>query len=179
LSKTEQDINLAKQGHQKAFNNLLEQHWTYVYNYIQSKTDNTYTSEELCIQTFARAFDKIDQYDDKYSFRTWLITICKRLWIDMQRKKEIKTTDINNKVSAIKSNEVNIEDQLIQDQYIETIESAIKKLKPNDQEILKKRLFEDTPYSEIANEMSESVNLIKVKFFRAKRKLSKLIQADV
>ncbi|MBS3738973.1 RNA polymerase sigma factor [Mesohalobacter halotolerans] len=179
MSKTEQDINLAKQGHQKAFNNLLEQHWTYVYNYIQSKTDNTYTSEELCIQTFARAFDKIDQYDDKYSFRTWLITICKRLWIDMQRKKEIKTTDINNKVSAIKSNEVNIEDQLIQDQYIETIESAIKKLKPNDQEILKKRLFEDTPYSEIANEMSESVNLIKVKFFRAKRKLSKLIQADV
>ena len=179
MSKTEQDINLAKQGHQKAFKNLLEQHWSYVFNFIQSKTDNTYTSEELCIQTFARAFDKIGQYDDKYSFRTWLITICKRLWIDMQRKKEIKTTDINKKVSAIKSNEVNIEDQLIQDQYVETIESAIKKLKPNDQEILIKRLFEDTPYSEIANEMSESVNLIKVKFFRAKRKLSKLIQADV
>lgn len=179
MSNPNQDIHLAKQGQQKAFNNLLEQHWTYVYNYILSKTEDTYTSEELCIQTFARAFDKIDQYDEKYNFRTWLITICKRLWIDKQRKKEIKTTDINKNVSAIKSDEVNIEDQLIQDQYVKTIESAIDKLKLDDQKILHKRLFEDRTYTEIANDMDESINVIKVKLFRAKRKLSKLIQNNI
>lgn len=157
---------------------MLGSHWSYVYNYLLNKTDDVYTSEELCIQTFAKAFDKIDKYNEEYNFKTWLITICKRLWIDHQRKKEIKTTGINKNISAIRSDEVNIEDQLIQDQYIKTIHTAIKKLKPNDQKILQKRLFEDKTYTEIANEMNESVNVIKVKLFRAKRKLSKLIQID-
>lgn len=179
MTKQNQDIHLAKQGQQKAFNNLLENHWSYVYSYLISKTEDTYTTEELCIQTFARAFDKIDQYDEKYNFKTWLITICKRLWIDKQRKKEIKTTDINKKVTALKSEEINIEDQLIQKQYIKTIKSALDQLKPHDKEILQKRLFEDKTYTEIGNEMNESVNVIKVKLFRAKRKLSKLIQPNL
>ncbi len=163
----------AKDGHQKAFHTLLENHWDYVYNYIFNQTSDTYISEEICIQTFARAFDKIDQFDDKYSFKTWLITICKRLWIDNQRKKEVKTTKIDKQVSAIKSEATSIEDDMIHKQYIKSVKIAIENLKPDDKKVLQKRLFEDKSYAEIASEMDESINAIKVKILRAKRKLIK------
>ncbi|WP_445159250.1 RNA polymerase sigma factor [Mesohalobacter salilacus] len=155
---------------------MLESHWSYVYNYLLNKTDDVYTTEELCIQTFAKAFDKIDKYNEEYNFKTWLITICKRLWIDHQRKKELKTTKINKQVSFIKSDDASIEDALIQDQYIKTIKLALNTLKPDDKNALIKRLFEDKSYAEIAEEMDDSVNAIKVKIFRAKRKLIKIIQ---
>lgn len=154
----------------------MESHWDYVYNYLLKQTNDAYMSEELCIQTFARAFDKIDQYDDKYNFKTWLITISKRLWIDDQRKKEVETTKISKQVSAMISEEASIEDELIQKQYIKTIKSAIDTLKPDDKNVLIKRLFEDKTYAEIADEMDESVNAIKVKLLRAKRKLAKMIK---
>lgn len=133
-------------------------------------------SEELCIQTFARAFDKIEQYDENYNFKTWLITISKRLWIDDQRKKKLETTKISKQVSAMKSEDASIEDELIQKQYIKTIKTVIDTLKPIDKKVLQKRLFEDKSYAEIAKEMGESVNTIKVKLLRAKRKLAKAVK---
>lgn len=135
-------------------------------------------SEELCIQTFARAFDKLDQYDENYNFKTWLITISKRLWIDDQRKKKVETTKINKQVSAMKSEDASVEDKLIQKQYIKSINSAIDTLKPIDKKILHKKLFEDKTYAEISEELGESVNVVKVRILRAKRKLVKKIKGD-
>ena len=63
----------------------------------------------------------------------------------------------------------------MQTQYIETIKTAIDKLKPDDKNVLQKRLFEEKTYAEIAEEMQESVNVIKVKLLRAKRKLANII----
>lgn len=176
MNKTTPYIKQAKQGQQHAFNELMQNHWDYVYNYLFKLTSDVYISEELSIQTFAKAFDKIDQYDDNYNFKTWLITISKRLWIDSQRKKEVETTMINKQVSAMKSEDASIEDELIQNQNILTIKTAIDTLKSDDKKVLIKRLFEDKTYAEIAEEMDESVNAIKVKLLRAKRKLAKTVK---
>ncbi|MGX1024876.1 RNA polymerase sigma factor [Psychroflexus sp. MBR-150] len=176
MNNQKEHINSAKEGHQKGFNALLENHWDYVYNYLLKLTHNNYLSEEICIQTFAKAFDKIETYDDNYEFKTWLITICKRLWIDHQRKKEVETTKIDKKTTVIKSEDANIDEQLIQKQYVSNIKAVMKSLKPTDQEVLKKRLFEEKSYAEIADEMNESVNAIKVKLLRAKRKVAKILK---
>lgn len=154
---------------------LLEQHWDYVYKYLLGQTNDVFTSEEICIQTFAKAFDRIDQYDEKYVFKTWLITISKRLLIDDKRKRELETTKIDNQVNAMTSEENNIEDDLIQKQYVNTVKTALSHLKPNDRKVLEKRLFEDKTYAEIALDMGESVNFIKVKILRARKKLAQKI----
>ena len=59
------------------FNKLLNENWDYVYNYILKKTSNEYVSEEITIQTFSKAFQKIKLYDKKFLFKTWLISIAK------------------------------------------------------------------------------------------------------
>jgi len=176
VNNPNEHINSAKDGLQKGFNALLETHWDYVYNFVFKQTNDQYLSEEVCIQTFAKAFDKIETYDDNYNFKTWLITIGKRLLIDHQRKKNIETTEIDKGVTKIESEEANIDEQLIQKQYINTIKKTIKKLKSSDQKVLEKRLFEEKSYAEIANEMDESVNAVKVKLLRARQKIAKLLE---
>jgi RNA polymerase sigma-70 factor (ECF subfamily) len=175
MSDKHNQIHKAKKGQQQAFNSLLEEHWDYVYNYLLKQTNDTYISEEVCIKTFAKAFDKIDQFDEKYTFKTWLITISKRLLIDEKRKKELETTKIDKHVNAIESEEQNIEEEIHQEEYINTIKIAINQLKPSDKLVLEKHLFEEKSYAEIANDIDESVNFIKVKILRAKRKLASII----
>lgn len=175
MSKKHQHINEAKQGQQQAFNSLLEKHWSYVYNYLFKQTNDAYTSEEICIKTFAKAFDRIEQYDEKYTFKTWLVTISKRLLIDEKRKKEVETTKIDKHVKTIESDENNIEDEIHQKEYLEVIKTALNQLKPSDKLVLEKHLFEEKSYAEIANDIDESVNFIKVKILRAKRKLAQKI----
>ena len=164
-------INQAKQGKQQAFNALLETHRDYVYNYLKTIIKDEFMVEEICIQTFERGFDKIDQYNDKFTFRTWLTTIGRNLWIDQNRKKEIKTSEIGNNENALQSVDTNIDEVLVQKQYLSTIENNLRKLKPFEREILQLRWFDDKSYAEIASHMDVSENLIKVRLLRAKRKL--------
>lgn len=67
----------AKAGNQIAFSNLLDTFWNDVYGFLLVRTENENDAEDLTIQTFSKAFDKINTYDMSYKFKTWLITIAK------------------------------------------------------------------------------------------------------
>lgn len=176
MDKKDLHIERAKAGQQQAFNVLLESYWSYVFNYLYKQTNDSFLSEEVSIKTFAKAFDKIAQYDSKYAFKTWLITISKRLLIDEKRKKEIDTTKIDKHVNAIKSGELNIEEKIHEKEDVNTVKLALNQLKDSDKIVLEKHFFEEKSYAEIANDIDETVNSIKVKVLRAKRKLANIIQ---
>jgi RNA polymerase sigma factor (sigma-70 family) len=78
----------AKQGNQLAFNQLLNEYWDQVYHFHLSRKVDPFDAEDLCIQTFAKAFDKLDRYDSNFQFNTWLITISKNLHIDLLRSRK-------------------------------------------------------------------------------------------
>ncbi len=83
-------IEKAKAGNQIAFSNLLDTYWNEVYGFQLGRTKNENDAEDITIQTFSRAFDKIQSYDDAYEFKTWLFTISKNLHVDLIRKKKKK-----------------------------------------------------------------------------------------
>ena len=71
----DQLIEDAKKGSQTAFTALLDIYWSEVYYFILKRTENESDTEDITIETFAKAFDKIDSYNNKFAFNTWLITI--------------------------------------------------------------------------------------------------------
>ena len=79
-------INLAKDNNQNAFNFLLNTYWDDVYNFQLKRIKNESGAEDITIESFTKAFEKIHTYNDKYVFKTWLITISKNLHIDHLRK---------------------------------------------------------------------------------------------
>ncbi|MDP3312477.1 MAG: sigma-70 family RNA polymerase sigma factor [Lutibacter sp.] len=172
-------IEKAKVQDQKAFNILLNTFWSDVYRFQLSKTENEDEAEDNTINTFSKAFDKIYLYDDKYNFKTWLISISKNIFLDEYRKRRTDFVSINKKSTEaykIFDETPSAEDQLIIDQNLAELKNYIKLLKPQHQEIIHLRYFREMSYKEIADFLNEPMSSIKVKLLRAKNLLAGIIK---
>ena len=169
-------INLAKENNQNAFSFLLNFYWDDVYKFQLKRTNNEIDAEDITIKSFAKAFEKINTYDHKYVFKTWLITISKNLHIDQLRKNKNKF-DLNqlNENIQIKESSPSPEDNLINEQKLKSLKSKINKLKPHYKEVIELKCFNELSYKEISIKLNQPINNIKVKVLRAKKILFQLI----
>ncbi|QTE22886.1 RNA polymerase sigma factor [Polaribacter cellanae] len=180
-TKIEQNITKAKNGNQAAFRFLLDSFWGDVYNYQLKRTKSENDAEDIAIQTFSKAFDKINSFDEKYVFKTWLITISKNVHIDLLRKKNssisVETTkEQEDKVYLVVDENPTPEDKIIREQNLAKLLRDIKQLKPKYQEVIQLRYFQELSYKEISEHINEPINNVKVKLLRAKKLLSEIIK---
>ncbi|HEA30781.1 MAG TPA: sigma-70 family RNA polymerase sigma factor [Leeuwenhoekiella sp.] len=175
-------IQEAKKGKQAAFSYLLTTFWIQVYNFQLKRTQDEYKAEEITIQTFSRAFSNLEQYDTDYKFSTWLIAISKNLHIDHLRKekgkKHVETVQKSDKLNRIIDENPTPEDALIKKQHHDELSGFIRQLKPQYQEVINLRYFQEMSYKEMATHLHEPMNNVKVKLLRARRLLADLIQKN-
>ena len=174
-------IKKAKENNQIAFNFLLDNFWNDVYGFLIKRTENENDAEDITVQTFSKAFDKIRSYDEKYKFKTWLITIAKNIHIDFLRMKKSaiskeRSEDHVDQVNLIIDESPSPEDKIITEQNLAKLLRDIKKLKPHYQEVINLRFFQELSYQEISNKLDEPMSNIKVKLLRAKKLLAEIIQ---
>jgi len=172
-------IEKARKKDQKAFNTLLNTYWSDVYRFQLSKTENEDEAEDITIQTFSKAFDKINLYNESYNFKTWLISISKNIFLDHLRKQRTETISIDKKESEaykIFDESPSAEDQLIIDQNVAQLLNYLKQLKPHYQEIINLRYFREMSYKEMAEILNEPIGNIKIKLSRAKKLLAEIIK---
>ena len=145
------------------------------------RTENETDTEDIAIETFSKAFDKIATYNPEFQFNTWLIAIAKNVHIDMLRKKKstifVEITDEENQLAyTIADTTPSVEDALIIEQNLSRLLQFIKELKPHYQEVIQLRYFQEMSYQEIANQLEEPLNNIKIKLLRAKKLLAEIIE---
>ncbi|MEN8124092.1 MAG: RNA polymerase sigma factor [Bacteroidota bacterium] len=171
-------INKAKKGDQIAYKTLLNTYWKDVYRFQMSKCKNEDEAEDITIKTFAKAFDKIDTFDKKYQFKTWLISISSNIFIDHLRKQKTETVSMHkndSEIFKITDEEPSPADKLINEQNLAQLKEYIKQLKPHYQEVINLRYFNELSYKEIAEQLDEPLTNIKVKLLRARKLLSEII----
>ena len=167
----------AKKNNQKAFQVLFDLNWEYLYNFQLKRTGNSQIAEEISIQTFTKAFDRLGSFDPKFTFKTWIITISKNLHVDQLRKEKSLKNIHSNSIENINTLQVmdktpSPEEGMISAQNLDELLSTIKSLKKEYRIILQLRFFEDYSYKKISLELNQPLNTIKVKIFRAKRLLA-------
>jgi len=176
----EKAIKRAKSNDQKAFNFLLDTFWDDVYGFQLKRIQNENDAEDITIQTFSKAFDRIETFNEDYKFKTWLITISKNIHIDLMRKeKNSISQNISNddkSIYQILDESPTPEDQIITEQHLAKLLRDIKKLKPHYQEVINLRYFQELSYKEISFQLKEPINNVKVKLLRAKKLLAEIIQ---
>jgi len=174
-------IDKALLGQQAAYNFLLNTFWNDVYGFQLKRTQNTYEAEEITIETFSKAFDKLSTYKKEYTFSTWLTTISKNIHIDRIRKKQssirshISFKNNDELVSSLKDDAPTAEDTIIREQNLAQLLQYIKGLKPGYQEMINLRYFQEMSYKEMAEYLDEPMNNVKVKLLRARRLLTDVI----
>ncbi|MBE85747.1 MAG: RNA polymerase subunit sigma-70 [Flavobacteriaceae bacterium] len=155
-----------------SFDNLLNSNWEYVFNYLLKKTSNEYISEEITIQSFSKAFEKIHLFNPKYNFKTWIISIAKNSYSDYLRKKKLLFKDLDNQRIENFVSEFNPEQSMINMEDYDNLNLKIDELKPIYRDMIKYRYIEDLSILEISKKLNQPVNTIKIKIFRAKKLLS-------
>jgi RNA polymerase sigma factor (sigma-70 family) len=175
-----EQIQLARHGKQSAFNFLLDTYWNEVYGFQLSRLKNEFEAEEITIETFAKAFDKINTFKEEYTFSTWLIAISKNIHIDKIRKNKsgIHTQSseaLQQQAQKIADDSPSPEDNLITQQNLAELLRLIKLLKPHYQEVINLRYFQEMSYKEISEKLDEPINNVKVKLLRSKKLLAEII----
>lgn len=178
--KLQNTIQKAKKGNQLAFNMLLDSFWNNVYNFQLKYNKNENDAEDITIQTFSKAFDKIDSFDENYEFKTWLIAISKNVQIDSFRKKKSSVLadsykEKEKEIHRVIDDNPTPEDKIITEQNLAKLLKDIKQLKPKYQEVINLRYFQELSYKEISEQIGEPMNNVKVKLLRAKKLLAEII----
>ena len=174
---TQTIIQKALSGSQIAFSTLLDRFWNAVYGFQLKRTENENDAEDITIQTFSKAFDKLRTYDPSYEFSTWLITISNNIHVDLIRKRNrnLKTGNNTDAVKKVLDDAPSAEDRLINEQNLSELLRHIKQLKPHYREVINLRYFKELSYAEISKELDEPMNNVKVKLLRAKKLLAGII----
>ena len=124
----------AKRGDQKAYTALMEKYRDSVYYLIIKIVKSPEDAEDLMIESFAKAFDRLDQYSPEFAFSTWLFKITSNTCIDFLRKKGIDKAPFDHEEKIIADNlhfstHSNPETDMIKSQRIDKLQHAVNAIK--------------------------------------------------
>lgn len=185
--KAKQDLVLveeAKKGKQAAYAELMDRYRDSIYFTMLKMVKNTDDADDLTIEAFGKAFNRLEQYSPSFAFSTWLFKIASNNCIDFIRKKRIQVTSMDSGFSNsdgesiqidARSSGLNPEETIIQGQRIDHMRLLVSKLKPKYRELVEKRYFEEMSYEEIAEEMNLPLGTVKAQLFRARDFLASMI----
>ena len=186
--KGKKDLGLvekAKNGDQAAFAELMDRYRESVYFMLLKMIKNSDDAEDLTIETFGKAFNRLEQYSPSYAFSTWLFKIASNNCIDFIRKKRVYLTSMDHAYANsdgdsvridVESNTLDPEEEIIKDQKVKMMRLVVSKLKPRYRELIEKRYFQELSYEEIAQEMDLPLGTVKAQLFRARDFLANMMK---
>lgn len=167
-------------GDQNAFAELLQQYREPLIQLLQKMTGNRDDAEDLMMESFARAFKNLKNYQPHYAFSTWLFRIATNAGIDHLRKKRLRTTSLDKTSTSaegeefshdISSGQPDPEEHLISDQKREMLRKVVEQLKPRYRELILMRYYQEMSYEEIADKLNVPLGTVKAQLYRAKELL--------
>lgn len=186
--KAKQDltlVELAKKGNQAAFASLMDRYRDSIYFMMLKMVKNSDDAEDLTIEAFGKAFNRIDQYSPSFAFSTWLFKIASNNCIDFIRKKRIQVLSMDQGIATsdggamridAKAQVNNPEESMMHDQKVLHMRLLVSKLKPRYRQLVEKRYFEELSYEEIADELDLPLGTVKAQLFRARDFLAGMME---
>jgi len=173
----------AREGSQKAYADLMHRYKDSIYFMVLKMVNNKEDANDLTVETFAKAFEKLDKYQPEYAFSTWLFRVATNNCIDFIRKKKLNTMSIHgmtdedgdDKTLQIKADVLNPEETSIKKQQTEGLKSLIENLPVRYRNLITLRYFDELSYEEIAQQLDLPLGTVKAQLFRARFLLGNII----
>lgn len=186
--KAKKDLELVQaaiEGDQMAYGELMDRYRESIYYMMLKMVKNTDDADDLTIEAFGKAFNRLKQYSPNYAFSTWLFKIASNNCIDFIRKKRIKVTSMDSGITSndgetiyidAKSTSPDPEETIMKKQKVMHMRTLVSKLKPRYRILVEKRYFEELSYEEISLELGLPLGTVKAQLFRARDFLSNMIE---
>ena len=152
---------------------LYEQHAQLVYRYLFSLCRDADLAEELCQETFCQSLRQLGSFRGDCTPQVWLCAIAKRLWYkELERRRRFAPLpeDAPAPYSPVRETEER-ERRL-------ALYRAMQRLDADTREVMHLRLSGDFSFREIGEILGRSEVWARVRFYRGKGELTKLLGGD-
>ncbi len=173
-------------GNTQAFSQLIDSYKNMVYNLSYRMSNNPHEAEDISQEAFLRAFQSLAHFNPSYKFSTWLYQITLNIIRDRFKKKELNYVSLDTPVETDDSefypqpaDFTNNPEQIIdQQEKTQAIQQAILSLPLKYREVIVLRHLQDLSYIEIANILKLPAGTVKVRLYRAREQLKKILKTS-
>lgn len=176
----EQLVRAFLKGDQAAFEILVRNNLSLVYNFVFKYVHTFEQAEDVTQETFVKIWKNLGKFNENYKFRTWALTIARNTALDHLKKKGLVS------FSAMAESNPEYIDNLADPgpsvaQVLENLDDlavvgeAIAKLPENQRKVIELYYRRGFNFREISEGLKESINTVKTRHRRALAALRTLL----
>ena len=171
-------IEAIQNGDTKAYGQLVDRYKDLVYTLAIRMLKHKEEAEEVAQDTFIKVFKSLNKFKGDSKFSTWIYRVAYNTCLDniKKNKKHLNNVAIDeytfNKLDTID----NALDNIIKEEKSVLIKNCINKLPGDSSALLTLFYFEELSLEEISKIINVEANTVKVKLFRARKKLAIVLE---
>jgi RNA polymerase sigma-70 factor (ECF subfamily) len=168
-------IHKVRSGNATAYAALVDHYKTMAYSIALKVLGNPEDAEDVAQEGFIKAYQQLHQFEGKAKFSTWLYTIVYRTALAKTREQKMKTLSINEHFRENFTNDYSTPQLVLMDKDDEqrAIQMAINSLPETEGLLVMLYYINDNSVSEIQQITGLSMANIKIRLFRARKKLER------
>lgn len=176
-------LERVRQRDQAAARELVDHLYPLVIRIVRGHLPRRVSEEDLAQDIFLKMFVRLEQYQGAVPFTHWVSRIAVTTCIDQlraqKRRPEFRWADLSENEADVldavltDENEVDAADALA---ARELVDKLLNELKPDDRLVIQLLDLDQKTIAEISELTGWNQSLVKVRAFRARRKLQKLFQ---
>jgi len=171
-------IESIKNGDTRAYAQLVDRYKDLVYTLALRMLKHREEAEEVAQDTFIKVFKSLSKFKGDSKFSTWIYKVAYNTCLDRIKKNKKHLNDVAideftfNKLDVID----NALENLIKEEKSVLIKKCINKLPEDSSALLTLFYFEELSLDEISKIINIEANTVKVKLFRARKKLAVILE---
>lgn len=176
-------LERVRQRDQVASRQLVEHLYPLVIRIVRSHLPRRVAEEDLAQDIFLKMFTRLAQYQGSVPFPHWVSRIAVTTCIDQlraqKRRPEFRWADLSENEAEVLDNVLTDERETTPGDALaarELVHKLLDQLKPDDRMVIQLLDLEQKTIAEISTQTGWNQTLVKVRAFRARRKLQKLFQ---
>ena len=172
-------VRAAQKGDKAAFETLVQRHQHRVFAVARGILKRQEDVEDIAQQVFVKAYFSLKRFDQRAAFSTWLYKITVNECWDLLRKRKARPLVYESDFSEEQSRQYasperevaqgpDTSDRMAMRQRLDTM---LNQLEKRDRAMLVLKEVEGLSVEEIAESMGLNANTVKVRLFRARRRI--------
>lgn len=171
-------IASAQAGDRCALRELIDLHKDRLFSFVRRMVHNHHDAEEICQDTFLKAFSSLDSFLTQYRFSTWLFTIGYRVSLNHLRRRKALTGEVD--FDVLQHSEANTVSTAIQSEEASRLRghvwSAVDQLTGPQKAALLLFYRHESSCQEISQILGFPVATVKSHLHRARNRLRELLE---
>jgi RNA polymerase sigma-70 factor, ECF subfamily len=170
-------VSRAIEGDEGAFTQLYDRYYDRILRHVFYRVGRMEDAEDLTQQAFLQAWRALGRYRQTGSpFVAWLFTIAHNVVVSFYRRQR-PTTSLDSEIADWPDDQ---RPELAAELGIEyeRVRLAMRRLKPEQQQVLAMRFLEDLPFRDIAAALGKSEVNVRVMQHRALQELRRVLERN-